>query len=728
MASVARACSSAPEPDWSASEWVVIWIGDRCEQSDLARVRTLSAGPVEECEEPNTDGAAPDPFTIGSLRRLLNLYRTPYLVLVHAGLALPEYWDRRLVLACQQNPPVAAVSPLNNANPLMAVDPSASVDQVAVIDRRAYALGNRCNYQMPVFWPDCVCFSRAALDAIGEQLTTALADSKDWAWLCATLNTAGYATAVCDHVYVHDARAPASDEPLPPGSDAYLIDRVHPLNALRYHLRDARSQGLDCADALPPRPVQLHVVHSWGGGLGRWVNDYIAADGSRHNLVLRSIGIPGVFGERLDLCTHYHSHEPLRSWVLTYPIRATALANLQYAAILQSIIEEFTIQGIIVSSLIGHSLDVLRTDLPTIQLLHDYHPFCPALNVWFGQTCRDCTPSRLSECFERNPTNSYFTTSSAKEWLPLRDAYLSLIESGRIRLTVPSPSVQTNLHTLAPRIPVASFTVIPHGIVWHTAQACAENPEEPRPLRIVMLGRLTPQKGRALLESLLPTINQLGEIHLLGCGETGQTFAAHPGVTVTAHYQIDELPELLRTISPDLGLLLSIVPETFSYTLSELQAAHIPVLATALGSYRDRIEEGLTGFLSPPEPDQLRQRLLELNDDRDLLGAVRRNLRALPTRGLGEMVVDYHRLLPIDPYSREAYLGARQAYQRQALDARALPVSVRGDLTYRQALAGFFHYTQRKIEASPRIGHWRKSLLLRLTRILSRVLTGQRAV
>lgn len=663
---------------------------------------------------------------VDGLRRLLDMYRTPWLILVRAGLLLPERWDRRLVLAASQDPRIGAVSPLNNALALLTADPVTRSDEADRIDRRVYALGDRGNHQMPLFWPDCVCFARAALTSVLDELDK----TADWHALCRALNTAGFAIVVCDHLYVHDPEAESGNEAAPASSDAELIERVHPLNALRHHLRDACARGLDYPDALPPRPVQLHVVHSWGGGLGRWVDDYIAADTQRTNLVLRSIGIPGVFGERLDLCTHYHAHEPLRSWVLNYPIRATALVHLQYAAILQSVIEDFAVQGLIVSSLIGHSLDVLRTELPTVQVLHDYHPFCPALNVWFEQPCQSCTSDRLAECFAHNPTNRYFTTSSAPDWLPLRHAWLTLVGTGKIRLVAPSASVRAHLRELAPEIPADAFAVIPHGIAWPATDSIeletVDADIDDRPLRIVVPGRLSIEKGRDLLEQLLPMLCTLGEVHLLGCGETGQRFASQPNVTVTAHYPLEELPERLRAMNPDLGLLLSRVPETFGYTLSELQAAAIPVLATAIGSYNDRIEDGVSGFLAPPDAEALRQRLLELYQNRALLRTVQRHLAGLPIRGRDDMVRDYHQLLSLDAYSSTAYFGAR-IHRSLARDDRALPVSVRGDLTYRQALAGFLDYTRRKIEGSPRLGYRRKRLLLGLSRWLSRVLTGQRA-
>ncbi len=69
-------------------------------------------------------------------------------------------------------------------------------------------------------------------------------------------------------------------------------------------------------------------------------------------------------------------------------------------------------------------------------------------------------------------------------------------------------------------------------------------------------------------------------------------------------------------IAPHMGLLLSIVPETFSYTLSEMWAAGIPVLATRLGAFGDRIRDGQNGWLEPIDAASILARLKEIDNDR----------------------------------------------------------------------------------------------------------------
>src|SRR4030067_2931588 len=102
-------------------------------------------------------------------------------------------------------------------------------------------------------------------------------------------------------------------------------------------------------------------------------------------------------------------------------------------------------------------------------------------------------------------------------------------------------------------------------------------------LRIVVLGMVSVSKGMRLLSEGLPQLLEFAELHLVGAKEAGELFRDMPGVHVVDQFASEELPAIVAPIPPDVGLLLSIVPETFSYTLSELFLLGIPPSAPRLG-------------------------------------------------------------------------------------------------------------------------------------------------
>jgi glycosyltransferase involved in cell wall biosynthesis len=66
-------------------------------------------------------------------------------------------------------------------------------------------------------------------------------------------------------------------------------------------------------------------------------------------------------------------------------------------------------------------------------------------------------------------------------------------------------------------------------------------------------------------------------------------------------YTRNNVVDSIQKADPDIILLLSNWPETFSYTLSEAIASATPVISTDGGALRDRVSSHGVGFLVPVE-------------------------------------------------------------------------------------------------------------------------------
>ena len=645
------------------------------------------------------------------------------LLLLRPGMAVPPGWDARLALAAYRQPGVAAVVPLCDSVAFIALLGSIRPNRVTLesIDRLLVAHSPRRNHEIPALFSGCCYLQRAALRLIEpwlaaqSPLTTA-----EWCqWLAQTFREQGWQSVCCDHVYVLDHapdRRRQEMAAIAALEDVRLIEQAHPLTGLRLVIREGLNQNpvTDPGSTAPP-PAQLHIAHSWGGGLDYWVRQYCENDRARTNLVLRSIGTWGAFGQRIALYRSAVMDQPLRYWDLDYPIRATATAHGQYRAILHEIIDDFGVEAILISSLIGHALDALATGLPTVIVAHDYYPFCPAAVIQFGEVCNQCALPRLERCFADNEQNRFFRNVSATEWLSLRRRFARLAAAETVRFVVPAPAVARHWQILVPELRGKPFTVIPHGLDFAPPRLPAPAPGER--LRVVVLGSLAPQKGHALLEQVLPLIAARVDLYLVGCDEDGETFRGRSGVTLIPRYRHDQLAELLTGIAPEVGLLLSVWPETFSYTLSELWLLGLPVVATHLGSFADRIEEGVNGFLCEPQADAVAARLLDIAADRAGLTPIRAHLAHFHHRPVAAMVADYHALIPLPAFSAPRYFRTPAAAPSPPADSnlsRALHIDVRAPFS--QALREFGEYAGWKLAATPRLRPWQKRGLTVLLR------------
>jgi O-antigen biosynthesis protein len=404
------------------------------------------------------------------------------------------------------------------------------------------------------------------------------------------------------------------------------------------------SPGSSCDEKGAPDTVQLHVIHDHGGGIARWCRDFCLADAPGANLVLAPYSASDAMGEGLVLHAGDADMTPLAFWPFTTPIQAVAETHPEYRRAIEAIVRNYRVGAVLVSSLIGHALDVLDTGLPTLVVNHDYFPACPTINLHFGEVCRQCDDARLADCAAHNPNFNPFPTFPVAERLRVRARYLERVTRRGTLMIVPDDSVRTQLLQVFPALRAATFATIPHG----TERLAPAGPRD-RPdgrLRVMVLGILPAHKGLRLLSEALPRLLDFADVHLVGAKEYGELFRDTPGVQVVEAYTVEALPGIVADIQPDLGLLLSIVPETYSYTLSELFELGIPPVATRLGAFASRVSHGETGYLFDPDVEAMLACLREIDSDRDRLQRVRARLRTLPARTAADMVAEYRLLLP----------------------------------------------------------------------------------
>ena len=668
-----------------------------------------------------------------ALRCLPARYDSHDVVYALPGVIVTCQWDARLALAAGQDSDIAAVSPMCDVSPLFALLDKEFARSGVEIDQLAYALSRVSNAEVPAVLCNCAYLRRAALNVVEPELDAGThLELGAFCWTMANaFRLAGLHAVCCDHVYVtdHNRHHRQTMQEIAWQEEVELVNKAHPLTGLRHAVSDALAKGVGTG-AFPEvrrQPVQLHVAHSWGGGLGGWVRDYCAGDTQRINLVLRSVGTWGAFGQRIALYRSHVMDIPLRCWDLYYPIRATAIANLQYQAILREIIAEFGVEVIIISSLIGHSLDLLETDVKTIFLTHDYYPFCPAVVIHFNEVCSECPVERLQRCLVENEQHRFFRNVPADEWLGIRRRFVQLMLANQPRITVvsPSESVPRYLKRLLPEFADLKFNIIEHGMNLPSAAVGRQLGRPSAKLRVVVLGSLALQKGKRLLEEVYPNLQAVADLYLVGCGEDGLSFEGKPGVQLIAEYEQAELAALMASIDPDLGLLLSVWPETFSYTLSELWLLGVPPVATQIGSFAERITEGVNGFFCEPTRLGVLEKLQWLAAHRAALDLVRTNLVGWTHRPVGDMIEAYHALTPLPAFSARRYCATRAAIpagDSAVPMGTSVPVLVVAPKArFATVIQEFGQYVQQRLSTNPRFDGWRKKVLVALVNIGLRV-------
>lgn len=660
-------------------------------------------------------------------------FDTTRTIFLLAGTRLPDSWDARLVATGQRNPQAAAVSPLCVRHPILSAfadseqTPRLTVNEV---DQWLNDYAQGVEFTVPVMLHSCLLLQ-------GKFWQTDQASLVNDEELLQKLRSCGQWVIATDQLYVDDRLVESSVGMLSlPPAIVQAYETRHPLSMIRHALLELSIRSEKPAIEKRCLPVELHVGHSWGGGLSRWIENYIAADTTHNHLVLRSIGDRTAFGQQIALYAGADMGVPLRTWVLAEPILSTAVSQLEYSALLEEVFEAFNVESLVVSSVIGHSMDVLRTALPTTLVLHDFFPFCPALYATFGSPCESCKPDELRLCEISNPHHSYFRTEPTEHFLAVRESFMQSLASNNVWVVAPSASVVRRYETLEPRMRQKEVVVLEHGLPDALVEQFSTLPiratvKGVERLRIVVLGRATADKGSKLLLQILSQIVEFADIWMLGTGDSGGAFQGIEGVTVIDEYSMTELQAHLTQANPHLGLLLSVVPETFSYTLSELWAAGIPVLATRLGAFEDRISDGENGWLESTDAQCILARLQQIDGDRASLGIITNNVLSQPIRTAGEMVLSYQALQPTLGFiPRARFFLPRRTFQnpyQQAGEQDQTRLYIERtygvEATYRGVLREFLQYSAQKVGQTERLPRFIRAAVRRLLGLGVRLLS-----
>lgn len=489
-----------------------------------------------------------------------------------------------------------------------------------------------------------------------------------------------------DHLFVPDPTAAlfeptqlASHESISPPPFGLLSTRLQQWMDCNHGNPDASRDNL---------PATLHITHSWGGGVAQWLSSFISNDIDHQHYQLRSENARSGHGyaQKLSLYRGNQLDCPIASWWLQPAIQSIDICNADYQQIVAEICRRYRISRVFVSSLVGHSLDALNTGLPTLQVLHDHFPVWPLLSVSPEAYLRDAESADLDTALQAHQRQLEFTDKNAATWIQVRDAYLKLLKQNQVQLAAPGDSVLRMQNRIIPAFADLAVSIIPHAFpAMPSEQPVLPKPRRDGRLRMVILGRMQAGKGQQLLLDALAELGEYVQVYLLGTGKSGEQFFGMPGVDVVLEYQRGELNELLGTIGPDFAALLSLVPETFSFTLSELQAMQIPVIATKVGSFNDRIKHADNGWLIDANAEALVSQVADLCARPEQIEQVRERLghaeTDTPFGSATQMVAAYNRQCP-----------------GRALENSFEPASV--DLETVQSAAAAFEQTQALNELS----------------------------
>ncbi|HFD10953.1 MAG TPA: glycosyltransferase, partial [Crenotrichaceae bacterium] len=591
------------------------------------------------------------------LRKIQKLIRKDdqVIVVINAQCYLPEYWLTRLLATLNAEHRATICSALTTR--VYQLTPLAEADEFNGKNQRLDQLIFHLRTRLSWFETDQINPACFAVNMTGKpvQFENLLEDETQ-------------IKIACDHLLVQ----PVTRSKTLKSTNIPKINNQKPLPSHPLAVLQARLSL--CVDQfflpeswlrLDAKPVVLHTCMDWDGGVQKWVNDVCAVDKQCHHLVLLSKGeyFRQRYGEQYSLFYAGTNGLEIARFEMTTPITSTITENREYRHLVSRIIKNYDVQAVIVSTLIGHSMDCLNTGLPTIRIFHDYFPHWPALLATLDNN--KLTKSDLEHALQQTDQEP-FGTIREDQLTTWRNKLEQLYSRDNVVLIAPDQSVIENLKKISQTPVYDKIKLIPHGIRQFTP---IEYTRKKHRFTILVPGRIGFPKGKQLLDQCLPKLTDYRVI-LLGAGNTHNDYDRYSNVDIVAQYQTAELKTLLQHYQPDVALILSTVSETFSYTLSEMFQAGIPVIATSKGALKQRIKDGKTGFLIKENAVDLVDLLNHLSNHPEILAEIRNNLSAARQPDLQEMVNQYHQLWKDFISPSESYQLTFPDYQQDKVFAR----------------------------------------------------------
>ena len=523
---------------------------------------------------------------VASCNLAMQLHPDRDVVLLNSDTVVNEGWVDRMAACAAATPLAASVTPFSN-NATLASYPRIAISNelpegllAPDLDSIFRQVNAGRSVEIPTAVGFCMLMMRTVINAIGMFDTGAFGrgygEENDW---CLRASEQGFSHLLCGDVFVYHrgevsfgGDAPAGKQQAQSAIDqrypAYreMIARhfeTDPARALRRRIDLARLAG-------STRPRVLFVTHNWGGGTEKHVNDLAK---------LLSDAV-----EVLVLKPHDEQSLALR-WARNGEEFEAFFEDRKDPSEILAMLRAIGISRIHLHHVHGLPAYVLNLHrelgMPLDITLHDYFPVTQRYHPIAGGAIESSTDV---------PTNDWGLTDV--EWRQRMGALLA----SAARVIAPS-------HDLAARIK-GYFPDIDFVVRGHPDLAPAISPV---PHKVLVLGGLTVEKGLKVLEACAIDARKRNlPLFFKVIGHTAERVAIFPELplVIGGTYRDADLDTLIALENADAFLFPSQIPESYSYTLTSALRSNLPIVASNLGAFVERLEGNTSASIvlwnSPP--------------------------------------------------------------------------------------------------------------------------------
>ncbi len=308
------------------------------------------------------------------------------------------------------------------------------------------------------------------------------------------------------------------------------------------------------------------------------------------------------------------------------------------------IIQVFDIDIVHIQHLINHTFDVINAaksiGVPVIMTVHDYYLVSIDYNLLYK-----LKPNGYFK--NLTPTEDYFkdkfnvSNFNNKVWQELIIRHLTAINL----FIFPSEITKDEL-TRVYKFINSKNKIIEHGTKPYVNKIITTKENKRKRFSVLFLGYVNAvQKGSYFLDEVIgELLNNDIEVHLLGsASEYWGKYAEYNNFYSHGNYIRDDVVAILNQINPDLIILASPWPETYSYTYSEALQAQIPVVTFEIGAFIERSKKyGATVLVKDVTSKALTLKILELSKDNNKVKELKKQAKKIKLKKLKDNIEEYN--------------------------------------------------------------------------------------
>lgn len=549
---------------------------------------------------------------VGTVNRGMSLHADREVVLLNSDTVVAGDWLDRIMANAATDARIATLTPYSNnaeicsfptlckPNPLF---PGMSVADVDAV----FSTLPQKQIDVPTGVGFCMYISRAALNEVGlfDEVTfgRGYGEENDF---CLRAAAKGWRNVICSNVFVfHDGGVSFSTEKGERVRHAMeVLDKRYPFyhRLVHEHIQADPERPFRVLAQLhilkaSPRRKYVFVTHRLGGGVIKHLQEVADHLSDEVDVLLLR---PADHGS-VELCSRYGGYD----WSLFFQLSVECDA-------LQRVLKSLDVERLHLHHVMGIQDGVLNmmTDLglPYDVTLHDYY-FVNANPTLIGKEgfFAEDTLSRDQQCAEAYPVPFGL---DALQW---RNKYGPVL-SGADRVIAPSERCRS---VYLEYFPDANIQVAYHPEweqSWPYPHPVLPVLSSDDRLRVMVVGAISREKGADVLErtaTYRDPLNRL-EYHLLGYAYRPLA----PEVIQHGPYEDGQLDVLLKEFDPHLIWFPAQWHETYCYALSAALRAGVPVMATDLGSFPERLAGRPMSYIKPwrTGPIEWSDTLLQIRD------------------------------------------------------------------------------------------------------------------